>query len=134
MSSSSSETLEALLRESPDHLARQQQEQFQELCASRDGRLVLFGAGGLGRKALRGLRSLGIEPIAFSDNNSELWGREVEGTPVLPPPEAAGRFGDGALFVVTIWSPGSGHRYVETRARLTDLGCTAILPFLALFR
>src|SRR5438874_13551096 len=132
--SSPSEAMYALLRESPDRLVREQQERFRQECAARGNRIVLFGAGGLGRKAARGLQSRGIEPLAFADNDSDLWGRQADGAPVLAPRDAAERYGDEALFVVAIWSPGSGHRYVETRARLQEMGCTAVASFIELFR
>lgn len=34
--------------------------------------LVLFGAGGLGRRTLKGLRARNLQPIAFCDNNCDL--------------------------------------------------------------
>ena len=48
-------------------------------------RVVLFGAGGLGRQTLACLRTIGIEPLAISDNNSRLWGSTLDGIEVLPP-------------------------------------------------
>ena len=35
--------------------------------------IVLFGVGPLGRRTAIGLRTQGIEPLAFVDNNSKLW-------------------------------------------------------------
>src|ERR1035437_7045937 len=61
--------------------------------------LVLFGAGGLGRKILSALRSEGVEPLAFIDN--KIAGKEVDGLKVLLPAEAAERWGTSAAFVVT---------------------------------
>jgi FkbM family methyltransferase len=67
--------------------------------------LVLFGAGRMGRRTLAGLREYGLEPFAFIDNNSKLWGTTVEGVPVRAPSETAAEFGDSAVFVPTTVGP-----------------------------
>jgi len=106
---------------------------FDELAAPFEKSLVLFGAGGLGRKTLAGLRQVGIEPLAFADNNPALWGHSVEGLPVFSPPEAAQRFGDQAAFVVTIWRAGGGHLLAHTRQQLQKLNCARVISFASLF-
>lgn len=100
---------------------------------SEGRRLVLCGAGGLGRKTLRGLRAAGVEPIAFADNNRGLWGKDVDGLRVLDPAEAAARFGDAAAFVVTSWGAHSADRLADRLARLRSLGCGCVLSFRTLF-
>src|ERR1700729_3284615 len=102
--------LEELLGESPASARNREQTTFQKAAGGRDQRIVLFGAGGLGRRTLAGLRSAGIGPLAFSDNRPELWGTDIDGLTVLPPEEAATAFGSNATFVVTIWGAGSTHR------------------------
>jgi FkbM family methyltransferase len=97
------------------------------------GRIVLYGAGNLGRKSCTGLRRVGVEPLAFADADRSLHGRVVEGLPVLSPEEAARSFGDSAVFVVTVWSPGSDRRFTAIRDRLTALGCRNIVWFVPLF-
>jgi FkbM family methyltransferase len=47
--------------------------------------IVLFGCGGTGRKALAHLRTRGITPVAFADNDAGKWGTQIEGVPVLRP-------------------------------------------------
>lgn len=94
--------------------------------------IVLFGAGNLGRKALACLRRSGIEPLAFADNNSSLWNNIVDGLKVFSPNEAAERFGQGAAFIVTIWSPNSGHQYALTKKKLNDLSCKKVISFVSL--
>ncbi len=42
--------------------------------------------------------------VAFVDNNPALWGTEVEGLDVLSPDEAKDRFGDTALWLITIYT------------------------------
>jgi FkbM family methyltransferase len=88
--------------------------------------VVLFGAGGLGKQTLACLRTIGIEPLAVSDNNGNLWGTELDGIDVLAPRTCADRFGADACFVVTIWNP--FHWYSETRAQLESLGCRRVMP------
>lgn len=62
--------------------------------ASRGGRRTLiYGAGRGGHLVLRELHSnpeLGLEPVAFLDDDPRLWGREVEGYPVLNPRSGIG--------------------------------------------
>src|SRR5258707_15119942 len=50
---------------------------------AHQNRVVLFGCGGLGRRAIEKLRELGIRPLALCDNNASLWGTEIEGIPLL---------------------------------------------------
>jgi FkbM family methyltransferase len=106
--------------------ARQREDAAFDLALADSGhRLVLFGAGTFGRQALERLRACGVEPLAFSDNDSRRWGTQVDGALVLSPAEAVARFGDSALFLVTIWN--NKHRFVETQRQLQGLGCRVIL-------
>lgn len=47
---------------------------------------IIFGAGDRGRVMYRKF-ALTFEVIAYTDNNSELWGKLVDGVPVIPPEE-----------------------------------------------
>jgi FkbM family methyltransferase len=85
-------------------------------------RLILFGAGGLGRLVLKGLRQEGVDPTAFADNNPSFWGKTIEGLPVLSPQDAAHRWSGDASFIVTIWRAGGTHRFDRTCLQLRDLG------------
>jgi FkbM family methyltransferase len=95
--------------------------------------MVLFGAGGLGKRTLRGLRSLGIEPRAFADNDVRLQGSTVEGISVLSPAEAALRHGQDAAFVVTIWNAQGKDRFATHAGQLRALGCERVVPFPSLY-
>ena len=102
---------------------------FDELAGAFGNSLVLFGAGNLGRRTLTGLRKLGIEPLAFAENNPKLWAQTLNGVPVMSAQEAAARYGKSAAFVVTIWS-GEGWDRMRDRVRsLRDLGCEYVLTF-----
>ncbi len=125
--------LETLLWETVDEVICRERSAFDELVGSFSKSLVLFGAGELGRRTLSGLRRMNISPIAFSDNNSSLWGHKIDGVPVLAPEDAARRFGDSAAFVVTIWRAGGGHRLSHTINQLKTLHCFCVLSFAYLY-
>jgi len=113
--------LDRLLSEPMGDVRDREKSAFDNLLAGCGNRLVLFGAGNLGRKALQCLQSVGIVPLAVADNNESKWGSSLEGIPILSPSDAARRYGSSALFLVTIWS--LGHFYPESRAILEGMGC-----------
>jgi FkbM family methyltransferase len=126
-----SEQLEIALsrmeNESIDAARTRESGKFEEFAAPFGKTLVLFGAGPLGKNTLAGLRRAGVEPLAFADNNPQLWGKDVDGLKVLPPDEVCSRYGDSACFVVTIYN-GSA-----VRRQLAASGCKRVAPFPALF-
>ena len=125
--------LNALLAEPMDHALERERTAFDVLAGPCAEQLVLFGAGNLGRRTLAGLRRVGLEPLAFADNNEALWGRAVDGVQVLSLPEAVERFGARAAFVVTIWR-GEGHTHMGEWVRhLETLGCPRAIPFAFLY-
>jgi FkbM family methyltransferase len=95
--------------------------------------LVLFGSGAQGRKTLAGLRKHGIAPLAFVDNNSKLWGGNIDGLEILSPELIVGRY-PKAVFIVTIWSDRIGHPLKEIRGQMIKLGVSAVFSFTALSR
>lgn len=125
--------LEELLSEPVASVMRREQSTFDKLVAPFSKSLVLFGAGGLGRKTLAGLRQVGIEPLAFTDNNPLLWESTVEGVPVLSPQIAAKKYANNAAFIVTIWRGEGTDRMREKQQQLIDLGCIVVIPFGYLF-
>lgn len=98
------EQLEDLLNKDADAILKARKAAFDQLTAGTGERFVLFGAGRLGRFTLAGLRKSGIEPVAFADNNAQLWGGDVEGVQVLSPQSAADQFGANALFVISVYT------------------------------
>ena len=106
---------------------------FDRLSGDSNRPLVLFGAGNLGQRTLVGLRRVGVEPLAFVDNDPKLHGSEIDGLPVLRPDEAATRYGTTAAFVVTIWTPVGRLAFPTVDAQMRALGCTTIVPFVPLF-
>lgn len=123
--------LEHILSEGPEPARQRADSEFDRLSRGVKN-IVLFGAGGLGRKILKGIRLKGLEPLAISDNNSAIWGSHVDGIPVVAPQEAAVRFGSSAVFVVSIWRAGGGHRFEDTAFQLHSQGCKTVVPFIPL--
>lgn len=118
--------LERLLKADARAMQRDESQTFLKLARERAGDIVLFGAGGLGRKILVGLRANEIEPLAFADNSPARQGTTIDGLPVMSPAAAAAEFADTAIFVVTIWGANSPHRFAHSRDQLAALGCSAI--------
>lgn len=85
-------------------------------------RIVLFGAGFLGRRTLAGLRSKGIEPIGFADNDPSLCGTCVDGLEVVSRAEAEDRWAENASFVVTVFHG------TPVRRQLANDGCKTVVP------
>ncbi len=127
------EEFDTLFRGDLDSVIKREREAFDELAAPFEKSIVLFGSGQLGRKALKGLREIGIEPLAFSDNNSKLWNQSIDGLTVLSPEDAAQKFGNKAVFVVTIWGAFSTHRLRHTQEQLQRLNCLKVVSFAFLF-
>ncbi len=122
-----------LFRETHDEIIQREKSSFDKLTEPFTNSFVLFGAGGLGKKTLAGLRRVGIEPLAFADNNQSLWNQSIDGLPVYSPHDAAKKFGHCAVFIVTIWRAGGKHRLANTKHQLADLGCINVVSFANLF-
>lgn len=131
MKKSLEDQLKELLDEDISSARKHQNSRFEEMAGSFKSSIILFGAGIIGRKILRVLRNDNIEPLAFVDNNSQIWNKFVDGLRVLSPQEAAQKFSDKAVFIVGIWAP--YHSYLKTKRQLLDLGCSIIVPFQVLF-
>ncbi|MFY9643536.1 MAG: hypothetical protein WAK29_00055, partial [Terriglobales bacterium] len=74
--------LEAILRrieaEPLDVVMARERSTFDELAAPLGEKIVLFGAGSLGKDVLAGLRKAGVEPLAFADNRIGADRRKLE--------------------------------------------------------
>ena len=123
--------LRGVLTESLDAVRERQLSAFTNLLAGCENRCVIFGCGGLGRRAISKLTELGAPPVALCDNNEALWGTKIETIPVFSVAEAAARFGADALFLIAVWNP--QHWYGETAQQLRAAGVRSITSFLPLF-
>lgn len=121
------ESLSEMLQESIESVMDRERHALEDLLRTRNNRVVLFGAGNLGKRAVRALRGIDIAPLAFSDNNPDRWGTKIDGLDVLPPIEAAARFGKDSTFLITIWN--EFHWFQETERQLSGYGCDLIIPY-----
>jgi FkbM family methyltransferase len=122
-----------LLAEGRAEAINRERSSFDMAFAASSGQVVLFGAGNLGRKTLAVARRLGIEPVAFADNNPRLWNTLVNGLTVLSPQAAAHQYGSRAIFLITIWRGEAVDRMAQRQQQLRTLGCQHVITFLPLF-
>ncbi len=101
------------------------------LPADFENRLVIFGAGGLGRRIARGLSATGVTPLAFCDNNPELWGTRAGTVDTMSPKAALQLFPD-AVFVVAVWHPSKTEGLRTHVAALQEMGCRSVVSFIPL--
>lgn len=121
--------LSALLAESVTSAAARADQAFAERGGSVLRPIVLFGAGNLGQRLATVARGLGYDVVAFADNGKARWGTTLLGLPVLSPVDAATRYGGDAVFLVSIWGAGQGHRYADTERQLRALGVRRVAAF-----
>lgn len=119
--------LHGIVSETLEQCIARERNAFDRLAAPFSDRIVLCGAGPLGKGVCDGLRQAAIEPIAFADNNPRLWGTKVRNLHVLSPADALKQYGQSACFVVTIYNGST------VRDQLNGLGCERVVPFPALF-
>ena len=96
--------LEAILSAPVAPMLAASRERFQRLHGPGETRVVLWGAGPLGRLALEGLRRAGVHPVAVCDRDPERWNQHFHGHAILSPREALDRFGRSAVFVPTVYT------------------------------
>ncbi|HPH95604.1 MAG TPA: FkbM family methyltransferase [Anaerolineaceae bacterium] len=124
--------VESLLAIPSDTITNWEHSRFDELTAGFQ-EMVLFGAGGLGRRTLAGLRKLHIFPLAFADNNPSLLGCEVDGLPVFSVKDACARYSQTAVFVVTVWGAQGRTRHSDLIQSLRNQGAQCAVSFLPLY-
>ena len=98
----------------------------------RKNGILLFGSGLFGKRILRGLRKMGIEPLGFVDNNERIWGTHKEGLEVFSPETAVYSF-PKATYMVTIWSDIIGHPIEEIEKQLIKFNKVEVISFFFLF-
>ena len=121
------EELESLLSESSEAAMSRESSAF-DLAAGRSDNIVLFGAGGLGRRTLAGMRRIGLSPAAFCDNNRSLDGHWLEGVEIHSTERAAAKFAKSAVFVISIWNGQAKDRMAQRIEQLRKAGCSFISP------
>ncbi len=124
----SSRALDRLLAEDVSAARERERAAFDVATGERSQRIVLFGAGRLGRRILGGMRADGVQPLAFADNDERLWGTSIDDVEVLAPAEAVRRHARDGAFVVTIWSGERPHRFSQSANQLRALGADVVVP------
>lgn len=125
---SASQELEELLNENLADCKEREKTTFDKL-TNGNLNLVLFGAGGLGRKLLASLRQAGIEPLGFIDNKRG--GESIDGLRVFTPVQGAALWGKSAIFVVSIWAAWADSMREQVES-LHKLGCVTVTSFIPL--
>jgi FkbM family methyltransferase len=125
--------VEQILSEGPSSAEDRARRAFDEAAGPNRRSIVLFGAGSIGRLTLSGLRKAGVEPVAFADNNPQLWGKSVDDVAVFSLPDAVQRFDRTAAFVCAIWRPYGTETMDDLIADLHAAACTVAVPFALLF-
>lgn len=80
--------------------------------------IILFGAGSAGRYALKYLRSQGVEPVCFADNDERKWLTGIDGVGVTAPVLIKGMYPDATCVATAISRPAA----TEIRAQLKAMG------------
>ena len=123
--------LREILTDSISAVKEREASALDQLLLEHQNRVVIFGCGTLGRKAIEKFQELGIQPLALCDNNELLWGTVIQGISVLSVQQASARFGNNALFLIAVWNP--QHWYVETEQQLKSAGAKFITSYAPLF-
>ena len=92
------------------------------------GALLIFGAGQNGLEVLRLMRQAGLTPRAFVDDTPAKLGTTHGGVPVISAQEAARL--QGAVAVVSIFSPGADYLAIAHRLGRLGIDCAPLFSFL----
>lgn len=121
-----------LLEEPQSEASVRERATFLEQLRGTSGRIVIFGAGHLGRLCLRACGRAKVRVHAFCDSDHGKHGTKLEGISILSPHQAARDFGGDALFIVGIWTGTAVESMFDRIAYLNALGCRFVVPFPAL--
>jgi FkbM family methyltransferase len=107
-----------------DQVAANFRGRWSDAGASFEMPVVLHGTGQLGRESLRLFRkATGGEPVAFTDNDPELWKTSLDGIKVMDPAAAVEQWGKSGVFVAALYNP-SG-----VIAQLRRVGASLVVPW-----
>ncbi|MBY0292313.1 MAG: FkbM family methyltransferase [Alphaproteobacteria bacterium] len=92
-------------------------------------KVVLFGAGNIGRMILKKMRHAGIEPLAFVDETPSKISTFIEGLEIISLETAYHRYGSDLTAIITILNP--NHDYIATERMLKEKFGMNAISFLA---
>ena len=121
-----------LLDESLPAWAAAERNYFDKQAGLRKDQIVLYGLGDLGRKILRMLRTQGIEPLGIIDSKLAATNAIVENLPCLSPAAGAKRWGDSAVFVISVFNQSGPCAFIDIRRDLEAGGAEKVVYFLPL--
>ncbi len=105
---------------------------FDEIARGTETPIVLFGAGGLGKRIAEALVRIGRPAIAFADNNTSRAGTTHAGLPIFKTEDAIAKWGKSAVFVVAVWRSPATERMSDRERQLRDLGAECVTSFATL--
>ena len=120
--------LDELLAEPVNAAVERERTAFDLAAAPHGEKIVLHGAGRFGKHILACMRDVGIEPLAFTDNNPTLEGSCVDNVPVFSPSKGTKLYGKSASFLVTVWNSPATDRMKQRVLQLKNLGCERAFP------
>src|SRR5436309_3015291 len=91
--------------------ARSEGDWYDQASGDARERIVIYGFGDLGRKLLRGLRKIGLEPLGIVDAKLAATNSVVENLPCVSVREGASRWGNDAVFVVAVFNQSGGRAF-----------------------
>jgi FkbM family methyltransferase len=134
------ERLEELLGGNAPGFAESARRRFERAAGAHSSRIVVFGAGPLGRVVLAGLERSGLRALAIADNDTARQGTCVEGVPIVSPAEAVSRWRGEAVFIVAVYNAAApaaqlrreGAERITSYAHLFASRPNEFLPFMCL--
>lgn len=84
-----------------------------------NNKIILYGCGDCGKRAIRLLGDLEIPILGLCDSDEEKWGKTVEGYEVISVQELKERVEDGCIIIIAIANP---RRVEEVLERLNNYG------------
>jgi len=87
--------------------------------------ILIYGAGGTGRRVLHALSKQGHKPLAFIDQHAK--DRSVEGIPVLTLTDTA--LPRNSTVIVAVFNREKNARFSDIKRRLSEAGFSSILSF-----
>ncbi len=116
--------LQDVLDRGMDRVGANFRQRWSKAGASFEMPIVLHGSGELGRRTLDLFRkAIGTDPVAFTDNNHELWGTSIGGIVVTDPGTAIEKWGITGVFVATLYNP------APVVAQLRRAGASIAVPW-----
>ena len=93
---------------------------------------IIFGAGALGQRNVKGIKEIGLKIVCITDNNEKLWNTKFKDLDILSPTTALAKFPD-AIIIFSIWSESIGYPYEEIKNQLNKVRKCILISFLDLY-